>query len=863
MRPTIGKLVGDNLYIHRQCLTHLPDALREAIAQAQRIAADAFELADVFKIGTSNRTVSLLRYPTFFEEPFPALTESWRIHLDGDRVSYRSYAESLNPPILHRKELLLPLDHPNREAFAALTAQAEQLRLFSDNHLIGFKRTWEDKIRAAGYYLDGHTLLPLGNDLSEASQGDTLDATTAAIQRHRTALSRSGLSAPMQALARHGLLGEETTLFDYGCGRGDDLTALRSNGIAANGWDPYFAPDQQKQRAKVVNLGFVINVIEDFDERIATLRGAFELAEELLVVSTMLYGSAPPPGQPYRDGYLTGRQTFQKYFTQNELKEFVESVLDTEAVAVGPGIMFVFADKGAEQRFLYSRQRSHHALKLLGYRRAQAARTPRAPRPSRREQQLAEHHDLIDALWQVILTLGRTPEPFEFADYAATVEAFGSWGRATRFALEVNDTTEFELAAAERRADLLVYLALQLFSKRKRYSHLDESLQRDVIAHFGDYQKALATAQALLLSVAEPSTLDDACRAAQAKGLGYYVESDYLQLHASLIERLPAVLRVYVGCGSILYGDLDGIDLIKIHIRSGKLSLMKFDDFDGQPIPLMTERIKIRLRDQDIDFFVYDSPHEPPPLYFKSRYLNEDYPMFEQQSRFDEDLEALDLFDPDGFGPPLAQLLQALASRRLEVSNYELAPSSSIPSLDEACGVHFTFRQFIECGETWERTRLANIPWQAATFNALHALATNILDPVIDYFGMIRLTYGFASAALAKEIPGRIAPRLDQHAGHELNRAGKPICDRLGAAVDFLVEDEDMIEVAKWITINIPFDRLYVYGPDRPIHVSYGPKGIQQVVVMSPTSTPGRLVPKALTPEKFAAFEWPNDCRQR
>ena len=470
MRPTIGKLVGDNLYIHRQCLAHLPDALREAIAQTQRIAADAFELADVFKIATSNRTVSLLRYPTLFEEPFPALTESWRIHLDGDRVSYRSYAESLNPPILHRKELLLPLDHPNREAFAALTTQAEQLGLFSDNHLIGFKRTWEKKIRAAGYYLDGHTLLPLGNDLSETSQGDTLDATAAAIQRHRTALNRSGLSAPMQALARHGLLGEDTTLFDYGCGRGDDLTALRSNGIAANGWDPYFAPDQHKQRAKVVNLGFVINVIEDFDERIAALRGAFELAEELLVVSTMLYGSAPPPGQPYRDGYLTGRRTFQKYFTQNELKEFVESVLDTEVVAVGPGIMFVFADKGAEQRFLYSRQRSHHALKLLGYRRAQATPTPRAPRPSRREQQLAEHHDLIDALWQVMLTLGRTPEPFEFADYAATVEAFGSWGRATRFVLEVNDTTEFELAAAERRADLLVYLALQLFSKRKRYS---------------------------------------------------------------------------------------------------------------------------------------------------------------------------------------------------------------------------------------------------------------------------------------------------------------------------------------------------------------------------------------------------------
>lgn len=124
MRPTIGKLVGDNLYIHRQCLEYLPDELGETITQARHAAAEAFELADVFKIGTSNRTVSLLRYPSFFEDPFPTLTESWRIHLDSDRVSYRSYAESLNPPILHRKELLLPPNHPDREAFESLTAQA-------------------------------------------------------------------------------------------------------------------------------------------------------------------------------------------------------------------------------------------------------------------------------------------------------------------------------------------------------------------------------------------------------------------------------------------------------------------------------------------------------------------------------------------------------------------------------------------------------------------------------------------------------------------------------------------------------------------------------------------------------------------
>lgn len=855
MQPPIGKLVGEHLYIHSISRQDVPGDLKMIIDRAQVIAPEAFVAANVFKIDARNRIVSLLSYPRFFQDPFPELAEGWRIHVEGERVTYRSYAESLNPPILHRKELLLPLDHPGREVFVELTKQAEQLGLFADKNLIGFKRSWEEKIRAAGLYLDGHNLQPLGNDISPI-QGDGEEDDVTSVQRHRTALSRTGLSAPMQAVARHGLLNADTTVFDYGCGRGDDIAALRANSIPANGWDPYFAPENDKQAADIVNLGFVVNVIEDFDERIFALRSAFSLANQLLVVSTMLYGGAPPPGQPYRDGYLTARRTFQKYFTQAELKEFVESVLDTEAIAVAPGIMFVFADKQAEQRFLYGRQRSHHALKLLGYRRAQTLRTPRPPRVSKREAQLAEYGDLIDRMWGTMLRLGRLPEPFEFADSASCVDAFSSWSRAVRFVLGVKDPSEFQLAADERRADLLVYLALQVFSRRKPYRQLDDNLQRDIKAHFGDYQKALASAQTTLLNAADPESLNDACRSAQAKGLGHYVDSDYLQLHISSIERLPAVLRIYVGCGLILYGDMDGVDLVKIHVRSGKLTLMKFDDFDGKPIPLMSERIKIRLRDQEIDFFLYGSSHEPHPLYCKSRFLNDDYPMFEQQARFDEQLDALHLFDPDSYGPPLAELQAALAQKRLEVQGFNLAPASSIPDLDQACGTNFTYRQLIECGDTWHRTHISNIPRQPATFNALHALATEALDPIVEYFGMIRLTYGFASAALTKEIPAGIAPHLDQHAAHELNRGGRPVCPRLGAAVDFLVEDEDMLEVARWITGNIPFDRLYVYGRQRPLHISYGPELARQIVVMSPSGSNGRLVPRIMAAEKLATFQW-------
>jgi DNA phosphorothioation-associated putative methyltransferase len=126
-------------------------------------------------------------------------------------------------------------------------------------------------------------------------------------------------------------------LFDYGCGRGDDVRGLRENGLTAHGWDPYFAPDERVQPADLVNLGFVINVIEDFDERLEALTRAWSLASTLLVVSVMLANQNDVRGERFRDGVRTQRGTFQKYYTQAEIKVLLEEVLDEEAIPVAPG----------------------------------------------------------------------------------------------------------------------------------------------------------------------------------------------------------------------------------------------------------------------------------------------------------------------------------------------------------------------------------------------------------------------------------------------------------------------------------------------------------------------------------------------
>ena len=228
---------------------------------------------------------------------------------------------------------------------------------------------------------------------------------------------------------------------------------------------------------------------------------------------------------------------------------------------------------------------------------------------------------------------------------------------------------------------------------------------------------------------------------------------------------------------------------------------------------------------------------------------------YAEQLAFDERIESLYNFDLNTFGPSQQDIQRILDANRLSVKGLELVPSNSIPSLDAACGANFTYRDFIECGDTQKRLGLKNIPLNPQTYNSLLAVATDVLDLVIDYFGSIRLTYSFSSADLTKHIDGRIAPKLDQHAAHECSLNGRPICDRLGAAVDFLVEDEDMLEVAQWIAKNCNFDRIYYYGIDRPIHVSVSASPVRQITIMQTSSGSARKVPKTITVEKFLSIQ--------
>jgi DNA phosphorothioation-associated putative methyltransferase len=857
----LGKRVLDDFYIHTAYLYKvLEDPSYQPLVQSGLAAMtkDDLRLCNVAKINLHRNRLSFLEYLNFEHDPFPTLNVSWVFNPSKQKFSIRSYSTSLNPPILHRKELLVGHDHPQRDQWQRITSSAEALGLFSSGKPIGFRLNWLRLIADKGFRLVDDQLLPLGNEVELLDIGEFEEIT--GIHRHLTALSRSSLSAPMQLMISNGMITQSIEVFDYGCGRGDDIRGLTEIGLKCQGWDPHFANENPIVPAEIVNLGFVVNVIEDPAERVEAIQRAFGIAKVALVVSVMLH-SKVRPGKPYLDGFLTSRNTFQKYFSQEEFKDYLEGVLGNDAIMLGPGIALIFSDKEAEQRFVLGRHRSSNvARRLLGARLS--PKTPRLPREHKTRiprilkaaREFEELRPTLEFLWAQTLDLGRFPEPFEISDFERIQEKI-SFNRAKRLVRTHFDQRLLEAAAQTRADDIKLFFAARHFEKKSPYRELDIRLKTDIKYFFNDFKTANQEALKLLLQSADPDEIRNACEKAAADGIGWLEENSHsLQLHVSLLERLPSVLRAYVTCGLILWDNLGEFQLIKIHVQSGKLSLMEYLDFDATAIPLLIKRIKINILKLDYDVYEYEAnTFPPPPLLYKSRYMHEDMNGYAEQLEFDEALEATGLLNEFDHAPTLAQIKLKLGARRLEIAGMKLTKSTTIPSLDQPCGLYLKFRDLIHCGETQARLGIPNIPLNPETYNALHSLATQVLDPVIEYFGAIRLTYGFCSTALGAKISSRVAPKLDQHASHECNKKGLPICDRLGAAADFIIEDEDMIEVAQWITQNLPFDRMYLYGRGKPIHISLSSTPSKLVTFMVPTAT-GRLMPRTCLPEAITQF---------
>jgi hypothetical protein len=307
-----GKKLPTAVYLAAANPSLLPKELVDTIQRAE-VAAKPDSEWNLLKLHTDQLAITFLSYPDFEDDPRPALAEATRINLNTGTVVRTDYRQRTNPPILHRKETLLPPGHPRVTEYAALTAAEEQAGLYRDSSRIGLRLYWHTLLKRLGLSHEGHNLFKLEKNSLTAASGE--EQVAPEVARHRTAIKRYDLSKPVKTLLERGLLRKQETFFDFGCGHGMDVEALVNLGYQASGWDPAFRPNAEKQKATVVNMGYVLNVIEEPSERLSALREAFDLAER--IVDRFHAGDGQETdahSRPYRDGFLTKADTFQKFY---------------------------------------------------------------------------------------------------------------------------------------------------------------------------------------------------------------------------------------------------------------------------------------------------------------------------------------------------------------------------------------------------------------------------------------------------------------------------------------------------------------------------------------------------------------------
>ena len=220
-------------------------------------------------------------------------------------------------------------------------------------------------------------------------------------------------------------------------------------------------------------------------------------------------------------------------------------------------------------------------------------------------------------------------------------QVFGSIARSFSLLRRVTGADRWDRIRRERRADVLVYLALAAFRKRPRFGALPEELRHDIRAFFGSYRSGCAEADDLLFSAGDQEAVDRACRNATVGKL----LPDALYVHHTAVEHLPPVLRVYEGCGRQLAGAVDGLTLVKLFRRRARVSYLAYEDFDRMAHPALRSTIVADLKRLDLHFRDYTRSANPPVLHRKELFVTDDYPARARFARLTAREDKLGLLD--------------------------------------------------------------------------------------------------------------------------------------------------------------------------------------------------------------------------
>ncbi|PSF38326.1 DNA phosphorothioation-associated methyltransferase [Aphanothece hegewaldii CCALA 016] len=640
---SVGKLLPNALYVHTCALASLDPILQDYERRSR--VTQTTQQATLVKFSLDKPKISYLFYANFDQDPHPILLFSLVVDVKTLEYSERHYQASDNPPLLHRKETFITPDYPLYSEFDHLTRLEVKLGLLEQSRMIGTRKEWEQRLKQFNIAFVGHYLVcPIG-DSSERS---------ITIDRHKAAIVRKSLSRPVRLALESGLfIPEVTTFFDYGCGFGGDIEQISQQGYQSLGWDPYYCPNSSCIPADIVNLGYVINVIEDQQERREALIKAWELTQKVLIVSAQVLINDSNHGiVVYGDGIITRRNTFQKYYEQEELKVYIDQVLNVDSIPIALGIYFVFRDATQAETFKLSRFRSR-------------ATTPRVNLLLKR---FDDYEKLLTPLMNFFTERGRLPVLGELENELEIKAEFGGFKRAFQVILQVTHPEDWEAITEKRRQDLLLNFALSKFSGRPQPKSLNLTLREDIKALFGGYQQLCMMADLMLSSLRDLEKIEALCKTIS---VGKKLKNSLI-IHLSAVETLPTLLRLYEGCASRTFGRLNEANVIKLSFHQAKISYLYYPDFELNPHPTLQNSMEIDLRSLQVRYRDYYDDENPPILHEKDRLVTPDYPNYEKFVKLTQQEREWGLLDNFKAISHLKGWINCLDSHCAILKNYKL-----------------------------------------------------------------------------------------------------------------------------------------------------------------------------------------------
>lgn len=466
------------------------------------------------------------------------------------------------------------------------------------------------------------------------------------IARHKTAMKRYTLSRPLSLAVAHKVVSPERSLFDYGCGRGADVRLLRKECVPASGWDPYFQPDEEIVPADCVNLGYVLNVIENPDERTATLRRAFDLAKRVLIVSVRV-DQALDEAPEFSDGVVTKVGSFQKLYSQDEFKTYLATTLGRQVHMASLGIAYIFKESEAESEYL---------AQISLYRPISFRETIRATfakdRTAQRYLALAR-------------SLGRPPLATEFKAMSRLIDRFGSAQRVERIASSLLDSDLLATVREEKRVNILTYLAMLRLQglKPPPIRSLPEEVQADIRMIWSSYQASIQAGMEFLFEMGKPGRIQQEC---QKTAIGKRLP-DALYVHKTAEPQLPPLLRLMILAARQIVGEVP-YDLVKISTDGKKLSFLAYEDFDDDPHPALKFSVRVYLPKASYNVRTFASSQNPPILHRKELFIDPLHPRYAEYAQLSTQEEGLGLLSRLDIGTRNGWE-EVLKSRGLQIAN--------------------------------------------------------------------------------------------------------------------------------------------------------------------------------------------------